>query len=241
MVHTRSWTRLLWLVRERPVTATVVDSARLGSRIPADELLTDLRRRFPSLGIVFVARPELHPLTILRVGRAGISDLAYSPLDDVRDGVWRGLRRGRVNTTTGRVLSAVENRIPAFGRFALRSALDGALRTWRAEDLARNCDWTRAHLSVRLAEVGLPSAGHLLTWARMLHAGRWLSDPGRTAESVSRQLEYANGATFRRALRNYTGATPTEVRAEGGLDFVLGLFLDECGLHDSVRHGLSVA
>ena len=94
LLHTRSWTRLLWLVRERPVTAAVVDSAFLGRPIPADELLADLRRRFPSLGIVFVARPEIDPHTLLRVGRAGIADLAWSPLDDVTAGVRRGLQRG---------------------------------------------------------------------------------------------------------------------------------------------------
>jgi AraC-like DNA-binding protein len=89
--------------------------------------------------------------------------------------------------------------------------------------------------------VGLPSAGQLLVWAKLLHASRWLGDPGRSAESVSRQLEYSSGAAFRRALRTFVGATPTEVVTEGGLRFILGRFLDECGIDDSVVLTPSVA
>jgi len=66
-------------------------------------------------------------------------------------------------------------------------------------------------------------------------------EPGRTGESVSRQLEYSSGAAFRRALRNYVGMTPTEVRAFGGLPPVLSRFLDECGLPDTLQGDLSVA
>jgi hypothetical protein len=58
---------------------------------------------------------------------------------------------------------------------------------------------------------------------------------------VSRQLEYSSGAAFRRALRTYVGATPTEVKEQGGLRLVLGSFLDACGLSDSVVFDRSVA
>ena len=100
---------------------------------------------------------------------------------------------------------------------------------------------SRPHLSVCLKEFGLPSAGHLMGWVRLLHAGRWLSDPGRSAESVSRQLDYSSGAAFRRALRAYVGATPSRVAEGGGLGFVLERFLRRCGLGRSDAHGRSAA
>ncbi len=81
-----------------------------------------------------------------------------------------------------------------------------------------------------MKRLGLPSTGHLLTWARLLHAGRWIEEPGRTGQSVSRQLEYSSGAAFRRALKAYTGASPTQVAERGGLEFVLGRFVERCGL-----------
>jgi AraC-like DNA-binding protein len=124
---------------------------------------------------------------------------------------------------------------------ALRMAMEGVQRTWTTGGLARVMGLSRPHLSVCLKAAGLPSAGHLLVWSRMLHAGRWLADPGRTAESVSRQLEYSSGAAFRRALRGYTGATPSQVRASGGLPFVLDRFMALCGLGGRRRDDRSVA
>jgi len=70
--------------------------------------------------------------------------------------------------------------------------------------------------------------GRLQLWARLFHAATWLSDPGRSAESVAVQLEYADGAGFRRALRKCTGCTPTQIVEGGGLSRVLEAFFQEC-------------
>jgi AraC-like DNA-binding protein len=112
----------------------------------------------------------------------------------------------------------------------VHTALDGVHLRWRADDFATRAGLSRPHLSVRLKRLGLPSTGHLLTWARLLHAGRWLEEPGRTGQSVARQLEYSSGAAFRRALREYVGATPTQVAERGGLELVLARFVERCGL-----------
>jgi AraC-like DNA-binding protein len=120
-------------------------------------------------------------------------------------------------------------------------SLEGVQRRWTTGRLAEVLALSRPHLSVCLKHAGLPSAGHLLVWSRLLHAGRWLTDPGRTAESVSRQLEYSSGAAFRRALRSYVGASPTEVKAYGGLTFILDRFLVRCNLDRHRRDGRSVA
>jgi len=237
----RSWDRLLWLIRERPVTSVVLDSDALPDDQDPDTAVAELCRRFPSLGTVLVARPELNPLTLFRLGRAGISDLVLIPLDrlsrELRHTVARSTRTGTVSV----VMRAVGGRLPASERHVLFSALDGAPLGWRADDLAKRTGWTRAHLSVRLRDRGMPSAGHLLTWSKLLHAGRWLDDPGRSAESVSRQLEYSSGAAFRRTLHNYVGSTPTSLKSAGALRRVLTTFLDECGLGDSLRVDRSVA
>ncbi|MBT8487540.1 MAG: helix-turn-helix domain-containing protein, partial [Gemmatimonadetes bacterium] len=170
-----------------------------------------------------------------------IPHLEAVPGDNVRREIARALARASSGGARATVLRALGVQMPPPHRHIVRAALDGALLGWATDDLAAWAGWTRAHLSVRLKEQGLPSAGSLLLWARLLHASQWLSESGRSAESVSRQLGYSNGAVFRRALRNYVGATPTAVAQRGGLDYTLGLFLDECGLGDSVRDTLSVA
>ncbi|MDA0329139.1 MAG: hypothetical protein O2958_09050 [Gemmatimonadetes bacterium] len=241
VASTRSWERLLWLVRERPVTEVVVDSGALPVDRDPDAALGDLSRRFPSLGTILIARPDLDPLTLFRLGRAGISDLVLLPLDDLLRGIQQAMVRSSAGNTTSYVGRVVGRRLPLPGSHVLRSALEGALSGWAADDLAAQSGWTRAHLSVRLRENGLPSAGHLLIWAKLIHAGRWLGDPGRSAESISRQLEYSDGAAFRRALRNYVGGTPNSLRSERPFRLVLGRFLDVCGLGDSLGDGRSVA
>ena len=241
MAGTRTWDRLQWLIRERPVTAIVVDGRALPSQPEPDALLSGLRQRFPSVGTILVAGPRPDPLQMVRLGRAAITDLILADVDDLELELPRLVARVGARSTVSVVLRRIGMLLPHRERDVVRSALEGAVLGWDAERLAGIAGWTRAHLSVRLAERGLPSTGHLLLWAKLLHAGRWLSEPGRSAESVSRQLGYSSGAAFRRALRNYVGATPTEVCAAGGLPFVLDRFLDECGLGDSLLHDRSVA
>lgn len=236
-----SWERLSWLVRERPAVAVVLDSAWFPEVPQPDERIADLRRKFPSLGCVVVARPGMDRIVLLRLGRAAIRNLELIAVRSVRSEVARAVAQTTGTGVRSQVLRTIGVRLPRPERQVVRAALDGALLGWQADDLAERAGWTRAHLSVRLKSRGLPSTGRLLLWAKLLHAGQWLSEPGRTAESVSRQLEYANGAVFRRALRNYVEATPTEVCEQGGLAFVLERFLDVHGLGDSVRGELSVA
>lgn len=237
----RSWDRLLWLVRERPVTGVVLDSDAMRGAPDPDEKVAELRRRFPSLDAVFVSRPQLDPLMLLRLGRAGISDLTVIPFDTLGSDFTRAVSRAMSRSTRALVLRTLGASIPRPEHDVVRAALDGAILGWQADDLADRAGWSRAHLSVRLRTRGLPSAGHLLLWAKLLHAGRWLAEPGRSAESVSRQLEYSSGAAFRRALRNYVDATPTEIIQGGGIRLVIRRFLDVCGLRDTLRDRRFVA
>jgi AraC-like DNA-binding protein len=202
----------------------------------------ELQRRYPSLAIVFVARPHVDPVSLFRLGRAGIRGLVLLPSDSIgQDEMMRAVWRALGTSTDALVTRAVSPYVPTREVLAVRLALEGVQRGWSAEDLASTVGLTRAHASARLRSCGLPSAGHMLTWAKLLHAGRWLTDPGRSAQSISRQLEYSSGAAFRRALRSYGGLTPTQVRERGGLAPLLERFLDACGLRDSVELGRSVA
>ncbi len=237
----RSWDGLLRLVRERPTTAVVVDSGALSGQLE-DEAMGELRRRFPSVATVFVARPRVDPLCLFRLGRAGIRGLVLLPFDALSRDRLVGAIWGALGSSTDAIVTrAVSPHVPARELRAVRLALDGVQRGWATEDLAHALGLTRAHTSVRLKTCGLPSTGHLLTWAKLLHAARWLTDPGRSAQSVSRQLEYSSGAAFRRALRSYVGSTPTALRDQGGLPPVLDRFLDACRLPFTLQRGRSVA
>ncbi len=244
VASTRVAGRLLRLVRERPVTTVLVDGGVFSGEWEPELLVRELGRRFPSVGTVFLDRGATPMNTLLGLGRLireGEARLGVLRIEEVPHGLARSLARASEASTRSAVLRAVGHRLPARARGVLGDALAAALPGWSAEDLATHAGWTRPHLSERLRAARLPSTGALLLWARTLHAARWLTEPGRTAESVSRQLGYANGATFRRALRTVLDVTPTALVEAGGLDLALGRFLDECGLGDSVLGDRSVA
>jgi AraC-like DNA-binding protein len=228
------------LAAERPVTGVVLDAELVPEDVGLKAAVEEFTVRFPSLWLVLVARSGTDPWGLFRLGRAGLGNLVLTHLDEVHAGVARAIRTGFGLSTEALVTRAVSAHLPASETLAVRLALRGAQLGWRTDELAARAGVTRAHLSVRLKASGLPSAGHLLVWAKLLHAGRWLGNPGRTGESVSRQWEYSSGAGFRRALRNYTGATPVEIREAGGLEPVLDAFLATCGLGRHQPRGLFV-
>jgi AraC-like DNA-binding protein len=213
------------MVRERPATGAIVDLEAV-TPIPSTEgALASLRARFPHLGLVLLARRYRDPFTLFRLGRAGIRNLVLLPLDDLEFEVKRALARAGEGSATFLVTRFLSPHLPRRERKLTFLAMDSVHRSWSAEDIAHQMQLTRPFISERMKEYGLPSLGHFLLWTKLFHAGHWLEEPGRTGESVGRQLEYSSGAAFRRALKHYTGATPTQVRADGGLRLVFRRFL----------------
>lgn len=222
-----SWERFGRLVRERPIQASVVDLDAC-PRGRWEPRLVGFRRSYPRHGVVALAGQLEDPRELFRLGRAAIPELIVLRTDRLRSELPRAVARSLVGGTSATVVRRVSPHVPRSASEVLTLALDGVHRSWSADVFAHEVGYSRPFLSERLKEAGLPSTGHLLTWTRLLHAGHWLTEPGRSGESVSRQLEYANGSTFRRALRNYVGATPTEIAREGGLAVVLAAFVETC-------------
>jgi len=238
VVRVATWSKLNWVVRERPVTCVLLDGAAL-PREGGEHPLVDFMRRFPSVALVLVTRQSMDASLLFRMGRAGLSEVVLLGVDGLVRDVPGAVRHALAHSTSSAVVRLVSPSLPKRELQVLRLCLEGVQRGWDTEEVARRSGLSRAHLSERLKARGLPSTGHLLTWCRVLHAARWLSDPGRTAESVGRQLTYANGAAFRRVLRNYAGGTPTALRDAGGLRVALERFAEACdlGIHPRARVG----
>ena len=235
VAESASWKGFRRLVRERPVTAAVMDLASLGEGGAAVGRLLRFRSSFPGLGIVVLVQKHRDPVVLFRLGSMGIQNVVLLDVDGVDRFLLRSVGRALERGVSSLVTRAVSAYLPPRELRAVRTGLDGVHRRWSAEAFAEQVGLSRPFLSECFKDWGLPSVGHFLLWTRLLHAGYWLPDPGRTAESVSRQLEYANGSTFRRALRKRTGATPTEVIEAGGFPFVLQHFLDACDFDPGVR------
>jgi AraC-like DNA-binding protein len=232
------WPAVSRAVRERPVGVLLVD-ARCWS--PGHEVrsLQGFWARFPSIPVGVVATGR-DPLTLFELGRVGLRHLLV--LEECGP---RAMARA-VRELGQETLPAVVSRAlaPLIGRDAtkiLRGGLELTHRCPGADAFAEVFGYCRPHLSRILGEAGLPSVGHLLGWARLLHAAHWLPDPGRSGESVGRQLEYANGSTFRRALRNYLSATPGQIVEGGGLRVALEALCRRAGIPEVVAPSRWVA
>lgn len=225
----RTWKRLDIVLRERPVSLCVIDVAGVSLADGGREELLALRRRFPSVGFVLLESGSVEPRRLLELGRLGFRSLVLMGYEGQEWGLRRNVERAWKETVPSRVVRGLSAKLPLRVARVLSVALDHVHRCWSAEVLAERVGLSRPFLSVLLKRAGLPSAGRLLIWIRLLHAAEWLGDPGRTGQSVSRQLEYSSGAAFRRVLKNYTGATPTRVVASGGMPFVLRHFIRHNG------------
>lgn len=220
-----SWGGFNRIVRERPVTGGVVDLMKVPTVPSSEGALADLRTQFPHLGLVLLVRRLRDPFSLFRLGRAGIQNLILLSAQDLESELGRALARAQEGTATSLVTRFLSPYLPRRELRMAFLAMDSVHRRWSAEELAGRLGLTRPFISELLKGYGMPSLGHFLLWTKLFHAGHWLEEPGRTGESVGRQLEYSSGAAFRRALKHYTGATPTEIREGGGLKLVLRYFL----------------
>ena len=227
----RSWGGLVRVVRERPTTMAVVDLEALPVYPAPDRILAGFRTRFPRSGLVLLLRLDRDPFTLFSLGKAAIPNLVPLPMDELDDGLPKALAQAGESGATSFVLRALSYFLPRRELRAAFTAMDSVHRRWSAEEVAEEVGLARPYLSECLKRAGLPSIGRFLLWTKLFHAGLWLEEPGRTGESISRQLEYSSGAAFRRALKLYTGATPTRIRNNGGLRLVFQCFLARSGLH----------
>lgn len=238
LAWSHSWAGLRRVIRERPVTVAVVDLDALPPYPSAERFLAGLRGRFPHLGLVILLRQKQDPFTLFRLGRAGVRNLVLLPLDELRAGLDRTVAQAEALGATSLVLRWLSPYLPPRELEVAKVAMNSVHLRLSADEVAEAVGLTRPHISQGFKKVGLPSLGHFLLWSRLFHAGHWLEEPGRTGESVGRQLEYSSGAAFRRALKSYSGATPTKVREGGGLSLVFRAFLRSSQL--STRGGVPI-
>jgi len=218
--------RLHQYLLNRPVSVVLVDVSALPGTTSRLEALRPLRRSFPRTPIILLARPGTDPAVLFDLGRTGLRHLVMVHTDEWGMELRRVLAEAAEDSPPALVSRRLAHYVPPRELHVLRLAMESLHRRPSAEEFAREMGLTRPFLSQCLKATGLPSVGHLLLWSRLFHAAHWLEEPGRSGESISRQLEYSSGSAFRRALKHYTGATPSEIARGGGLSLVLRGFIE---------------
>jgi AraC-like DNA-binding protein len=122
------------------------------------------------------------------------------------------------------IVSTVERLAPPPVRAALVYAARHGHRALRVPVIATHAGISARRLAERLRELGMPPAVHLLQWIRVLHAAARLQLPGGTVEQVASQLGFSSSSTLKHLMKRVTGVTATELRARGGLPYLLVQF-----------------
>ena len=116
---------------------------------------------------------------------------------------------------------------PPTVRDAIMVAVTRAHLRLTGQRLAEICNVSKRHLLSGLEDAGCPPPQKLITWGRLIVAAQMLEDGQRSADGVARVLDFPSGSAFRNTCQRYVGATPQEIRAKGGANWVASRFLLE--------------
>lgn len=157
---------------------------------------------------------------LVRAGRAGLADVVLTGRADSSSRLTE-LVKCHIEPLHLRVSRALAASVPAHLQPALELCITRAADRPDVERLAHACGVHRRTLAASLQRCGLPSAGALISWGRLLRAAELLENPHRSIESAALSLNFPSASALHNLARRYAGATPREIRTGGGVAFVL--------------------
>lgn len=213
------WGDLMRLCDREPVRVAVVDLYVDGRA--NFEGVRMLKQRFPRLTLVaYMAMTLERAHDIFDAGRAGLDGLVITGEDDAPRPLLGLIEQSESKSLAGMVRRSLDGIDPAVAD-GLLLAISRAHERLSPHDLARLLALPRRAVLQRLSAAGFPPPQRLLTWGRLILAAHLLEDRHRSADRVALTLDFPSGSAFRNTCQRYLGATPGQIRAGGGAEFVL--------------------
>jgi len=212
---------VLLVVRTRP-TAVLVELTDAADTPGGASAIERLRAECPSTPIVaycWVAAGIARQ--ILRAVRAGVSALALRGHDDIGRMMDAVLEDAVVDLIAEETVQHLGGDIPGYARPIVEYCVRHARDELTVVDLATGLGLPRRTLDHRLRRAALPAPGALISWGRLFVAAKLMETSERSVDDVALSLGFASGSALRGMLKRYTGLTPGEVRARGGLQCVV--------------------
>jgi AraC-like DNA-binding protein len=227
VIPCRTWADVLAACEDEAVHLAVLDLFADGKA--NFEQVRQLKLRFARVTLVaYVSFVPSRARDLFDAGRAGIDGLVIADQDDgplqLRSVIEQAEARG--------VAGLIRNRLGALHplvRDAVLVAVTRAHMRLTSHRLAEILATSRRTLVARLAHDKFPPPQKLISWGRLVVASQMLEDRNRSADSVARILDFPSGSAFRNTCQRYLGATPQEIRANGGAEFVVNAFLKSVG------------
>lgn len=223
----RGWDDLFAACAREPVHLAVIDLFADGAA--GFERIRQLRARFPRLTLIaYVTATPQRARDLFDAGRAGLDGLLLTDLDDSPQAVRSVVEQAEARGVAALLRHRLADMDPV-ARDAILVVITRAHLRLTSHRLAETLSVSKAVLLDKLRDERLPAPQKLIGWGRLIVAGQMLDDPKRSADGIARALDFPSGSAFRNMCQRYVGATPLEIREQGGARFVAIQFLKAVG------------
>ena len=227
LVHCRSWVELEAACQDEEVTLAIIDLFADGQS--HFDVVRRLKMRAERLTLVaYVTLTPDRARDLFDAGRAGFDGLLLAGQDDTAAAFRAVLERATARGVAQLLRPRLATLAPLV-RDAVMVAVTRAHLRLTSHRLAEICGSSKRALLTALDAAGFPPPQKLLAWGRLIVAAQMLEDESRSADAVARLLDFPSGSAFRNTCQRYLGATPHEIRANGGAAWAAGRFLEAIG------------
>jgi AraC-like DNA-binding protein len=198
----------------------------------ASELLR-LRASYPHVpAVAFFLPGRSSYRRALQLGSAGVTELiAVDPVLPAQE-LLTSLSRCHADGVAIRLWRHCALDIPDALLPLLKAAVRLAHEPLTAVRLAAAAGMHERTLRKYCENARLPSPQWVIGWARLLLAGYYLDEPGRTISSVAEMLRFPSTCALRNQLRRYTNVAPSHLRADGASRALARLLEQSVREHD---------
>lgn len=209
-----SWEELDTVIREKPVTAVVLDPAADG--VMNINGVLGILSRYPSLPVVaYVVLNQASFTAVTQLSKQGLESVVLHRFEDAPERFRATLERARTNPLAIQALSALKpqlTRLPVKLAQAVDEMFESPHRYLRANDLAMSAEMSSVRLYRNFEVAGLGSPKKLLVAAKLLRGYGYLKDPGYSIRDVAKKLGYRNPRIFGEHSSDVFGLRPSRLR-----------------------------
>lgn len=216
----QSWDEVDTLVRERPVTALILDPAADG--VMNVEAVMRLLKQYPSLPIV--AYVTLNPSSfgaVLQLSRAGLQSVVLQRFEDSPQRFRDTIERARGNPLKQKMLDGLQPQLALVPRklvATIEEMFEWPHRYSSGQDIALRAEMSSVGAYRAFSSAGLGSPRRMLRAAKLLKAVGYLQDRGYSIRDVAKKIGYRNARIFAEHTLDVFGLTPSRVRTHLGPD-----------------------
>lgn len=213
------WAQLTLQCEEQPIHMVVLDL--FDSRPMTLDAFRQLKRRFPRLVTVAYIDPGTgREHDLFDAGRSGVDALVLLDRDDDPITLGATLERAEARGVASLVRAALGATSPSVRDIVLLCVTRAHERLTPTR-VASSLNVSRRVVARLLEDARLPSPQRLITCCRLVVAAYFLEDAHRSADSISNALQFPSGSAFRNACQRYLNATPSQIRDQGGAEWVV--------------------